>query len=273
MNDNPHSKHLDLETQAVVADALLANDLGSIDASVAQHLESCHDCRKAVMELADITSVMEGVKVPTEPVVVNATGSRGSVIRWVAIAASVALLIVVGVLWNENAELNERLTTSDEEEVKSTMPEPQPEEEVVVQEVEEESPDEEAVSVETENEVLHALVEEQEKVISKAFEPNPVFEDQLALAVRSGGGGSAAPREGTFTGSQTIEFTWDDADARLAILVYNNRGLMIQQFLDVKSGHELEAAQLTPGTYYWKLAGETDVYFLGKFTIDKPPIP
>lgn len=269
MNDNQHSTHLDLEAQAAAADALLTNDLHSVGHDVAQHLESCHACRKAVMELVDISSELQSEQRESEAVHVP-NKREGGVAQWVAIAASVALLIAVGLLWNENNQLNQRLTDTLEAESEAESPVLPAMEEDTVKEPEAEMSVEQTAAVESETDALKALVDAQEEVIDKAFEPNAMFEDQLVLAMRSGGSISAQPANTAFTGNQVIPFTWDHLEGELAVLVYNNRGLMIQQYLNVSSGHELDAGQLTPGTYYWKLATEKEVHFLGKFTIDQP---
>lgn len=226
-----NASHLKEEGLALAADALRSGRFNDLPDFIRHHLESCQECRMAVMELHAATRSEHGEWNEPPPFFSNrkqqnAHRRRSVTMFWFKVAAAILVLLLAGwVLLNKVWMSDSSPTLVDQTENTENL---QPRD---------------------------------------AFAPDPMMESLMELRFRGQAIQVTSPlKQDVNKAGKPISFNWNqEIPEPLQFTLQNNAGRIIAR-MQVYT-NQLQMQSLTAGRYYWKLERKTELLYLGSFVV------
>lgn len=272
---NPTTKHLSLEEQAVVADAMMNALHHGGDPGIQAHIATCQECRSAVLEIIEIAVEDEESSAPALPIELELKPSEPQKSRWqttlLPLGMAASTLLFIGLFaWalSQVKGLEAEIATLKTSEVDRSKP-------VINPSIEEHLEDTQTAEVQEKEATLESVIresegidKEQEALLEGLYAMNESFEEQLDFTVRGTSVTVESPVQMAYELNQQVAFSWSPSEPGSdALLLYNNKGTLLLTFQNLSGSHLLPAKTLNAGLYYWKLLRENEVVHLGKFTL------
>ena len=301
-SDNKHTReHLTEEQIAVYAEALQRGDLKDVPKDIRDHIAECDQCAAEALTIADILADEE--KESTDKKADTKT-SKKRYLPYLAIAASIAVLITVFVVQPESDKKDQIAGRNESQTEVETKAEAKAETEAEAEaeakaeakaEGENTVKDEAGAETMTEaekNQVAETKPQEtteetiadkpsenagndqenKKEILAANYETDPALE-QLVDRYKSGAlrGGEIeikTPSSFEINKGKTAKLEWTNPDNQaLLIELYNNQGEKIREKQLSGNSYTLPS-DLKAGLYYWKLMNpDFDLLFCGKIMI------
>lgn len=270
---NSENSHLDLEEQAAIADLIRDGKEAEIKDRWSDHLAECDECRTAVMEVLDISEAREK-DVPVVPLF-QATKPKQHASEPVrkgwsdfALVASVIILAGISVwFWSLSNSYKSQWEESDR-----LLKEQQLSKQSDIEPVFTNDPGQaELIAIQKDSiERFRKELTDSKALLAAAYEDNPTMEEQMKIRLRSSGLEVLGPSSrNSIKYGDEIAFSWNTSgNATIALVIYNNKNIIVHQKSELEKTYKLDSESLLPGVYYWKLLLDGDVTYLGKFYLN-----
>lgn len=209
-----------------------------------EHLLFCEHCKEQ-LELTE--SIIHGVKKTQSNTTTNIQKRTGSqrFISWFGIAASLLILISLGILVKKNKQSTNEIT-KQEIHVDSTS-------------IMKETADSLPSDINTPQEK-----EQKEILIAEAYKPLPAYENAIKNYLRSNSFDVLSPKlSAEINDGDTLIFNWKSDSQNLLLVIFDNKGNIV--FEEQTSPPSTFKKKLKNGLYYWQLETEEEAIFTGKF--------
>lgn len=270
---NSENSHLDLEEQAAIADLIRDGKEAEIKDRWSDHLAECEECRTAVMEVLDISEAREK-DVPVVPLFQAPKPKQHAPepLRkgWSDFALVASVIILAGIsvwFWSLSNSYKSQWEESDR-----LLKEQQLSKQSDIEPVMTNDPDQaELIAIQKDSiERFRKELIDSKTLLAAAYEDNPTMEEQMKIRLRSFGIEVLGPSSGnSIKYGDEIAFSWSTSgNATIALVIYNNKNIIVHQKSELEKSYELDSENLLPGVYYWKLLQDGDVTYLGKFYLN-----
>jgi len=275
--DNEHLNELGV---SVYLNALIKDDINSLDPNLLDHVEECKLCKSSIIENYKLFKNIDSEDEKTE-------GSEHTLIKgWprdnklkqkklygiIKIAAAIILLVGLGYLFNllsdKNNIVTEELVKNDSTKTINQIEENKNqiknddliinENIIVKEELNNNTQKENTNNIETNN------------LLAANFEESTNLENFIDINVRSNGElNIISPKlSKTYKRTEHVYFKWEtEIDQAFILKILSNKEIVIKKIESIISGEYTLTEPLKPGLYYWKIETEDDLYYTGRFYI------
>ncbi len=256
--------HLSDDAVALYADAILEQQLPSIQESVLVHVAECAQCKDKILDLA--TFMRNPETISASHILHEETHAPRK--KWFAYPMRIAALFFTAIVLagsyfflNDGGSLPLKdlvepdVIQCENNKTEKTTP-------VIVQ-----VPDQKKNTVETvEKQIVKQRVTKETNTV---FKTNPTLESSIGSRFRSASHEVFSPRNGTVIGDQ-VHFKWrnQNPSSALTLTIVNNCNETKIEYKVAGNGFVFkEKDKLSSGLYYWKLATTDDLIYIGKFLV------
>ena len=242
----------------VIIDSYIRNELSDRDSDIfEEHLLFCTDCQEALIQRRRIVGSVQNLAAKESLQVreknQNWSGKRLMIVRYVAAAAGVALVVGLFLLLNRDHASNSSQDMAKDA-VLDTMMVPEPKKEEMAALADKGEGD---VQKEQSNKATYIA----------AYQANPVYENQIGIHYRSGNLKVETPPDSLecLTGSSiAIRYRGAESDS-LFFLLLNRRGEIL---VEKKIGSPYKLMMQYPeGLYYWQLTDDEESLHTAKIFV------
>ncbi len=237
--------HLSDEGIAVCVDAIRAKSFNALPDLLLSHVDGCDRCKREIVGTLALLDE-ETYENQTLQTTITKTGQaqRSSFLFAYRVAASIVVCVSIGILFYLAQILRSDgpalLESKRSVEVQREQARP------------ESSPD-------------RAQLEQSAEILEN-FTASPTLENLANAVPRSTSVVVRSPRNGaTFNGKIAFEWTATEPGG-ITLEILSNTGKPLHKFVHHKSPL-LFPMELKPGLYYWKLEGQSELLYVGKFLV------
>lgn len=264
----PGNGHLGEYDIALYSDSLVDGKLGNLPESILDHVESCSQCRDAILDVSIYMKNMKGdftqASTPLPQILTTALNETNRRSRWILrTAASFIIVAMLSILYVSVFK------PEGKKPVGTDIIKPAATQETDIQAVEpiaQAGAGEQTSRQPDSHNQPDSIASEAPQDAPDTYAINPNLEYMINNQSRHSGVLVHTPENNSKLNG-VIQFSWTvNSNRKIHLKILNNRNEVLYSYSPAGEQFFL-ADSLQPGLYYWKLEDQTDLLHVGKFLI------